>query len=218
MELNDDIYDDKAAWQEAQIAQDKAIEQQREKARKKRARAARKAQRKLERLYQALSEQEALSDFEQAFGQSVLERLNKYDAAFCDLEKGRADQALSYGQKSVLAAMQKKLKDLERQPASDHNTASHHYTASRHDSAPEISQGHAITPRKPQSGLARKLTQPNTISSRVEDSKFQPRNTPSMQPCHHGKDNKDGPEIASEIISEATNVTSLSEFRKSRRA
>ena len=188
MELNDDIYDDKAAWQEAQIAQDKAIEQQREKARKKRARAARKAQRKLERLYQALSEQEALSDFEQAFGQSVLERLNKYDAAFCDLEKGRADQALSYGQKSVLAAMQKKLKDLERQPASDHNTVS------RHDPAPEISQGHDITSR----------------------------NTPSMQPCHHGKDNKDGPEIASEIISEAmsetTNVTSLSEFRKSRRA
>ena len=184
MELNDDIYNNKAAWQEAQIAQDKAIEQQREKARKKRARAARKAQRKLERLYQALSEQEALSDFEQAFGQSVLERLNKYDAAFCDLEKGRADQALSYGQKSVLAAMQKKLKDLERQPASDHNTASHH------DTSPEISQGHDTTPRK----------------------------TSSVQPFHHGKDNKDEPEITSETISKADNVTSLSEFRKSRRA
>ena len=179
MELNDDIYDDKAAWQEAQIAQDRAIEQQREKARKKRARAARKAQRKLERLYQALSDQEALSDFEQAFGQSVLERLNKYDAAFCDLEKGRADQALSYGQKSVLAAMQKKLKDLERQPASDHNTAS------CHDSAPEISQRYDIAPR----------------------------NSPTMQPCHDDKDNMDKPEITSK----ATNVTSLSEFRKSRR-
>ena len=104
---------DKQQWQAEQAQRDAALEKQRDKARKTRERAARNAQRKLERLHRSLSEHGDITEFEDEFGQSVLERLGKFGAAFHDLEKGRPGDALSFAQRSVVAAMNKKVKSLK---------------------------------------------------------------------------------------------------------
>ncbi|MEP1230927.1 MAG: hypothetical protein ABJG88_09655, partial [Litorimonas sp.] len=105
---------DKQQWQAKQAAHDAAMEKQRDKERKTRERAARNAQRKLERLHRTLTENGEISDFEDEFGQSVLERLDKFGSAFHDREKGRPGDALSFAQKSVVATMNKKVKSLKK--------------------------------------------------------------------------------------------------------
>ncbi len=102
---------DKQQWQAEQQARDAAFEKQREKERKTRERSARNVQRKLQRLRRTLSETDNLSDWEDEFSGSVADRLDKYGAAFHDLEKGRPGDALSFAQKRVVAALNKKAKD-----------------------------------------------------------------------------------------------------------
>lgn len=109
---------DKQQWQAEQAARDSALEKQREKERKTRERAARNARRKLERLHRTLSEKGEITEFENEFGESVVERLDKFGSAFNDREKGRPGDALSFAQKRVVAAMNKKVKDLKKKPAS----------------------------------------------------------------------------------------------------
>ena len=108
---------DKQQWQVEQAARDSAIEKQREKERKTRERAARNARRKLERLHKTLSEKGEITDFENEFGESVVDRLDKFGSAFNDREKGRPGDALSFAQKRVVAAMNKKVKDLKKKPS-----------------------------------------------------------------------------------------------------
>lgn len=102
---------DKQQWQAEQAARDAALEKQREKERKARERSARNAKRKLERLRVKLSETDDLTDWEEEFSESVSERLEKYGSAFQDREKGRPGDALSFAQKRVVAALNKKAKD-----------------------------------------------------------------------------------------------------------
>lgn len=101
---------DKRQWQEEQAARDAALEVQREKWAKAKARAARNAQRKIDRLARKLSEQGDLTDWEEEFTGSVGERLDKFGSAFQDPEKGRPADALSFAQKRVVAALNKKAK------------------------------------------------------------------------------------------------------------
>jgi len=108
---------DKQQWQAEQAVRDSVIEKQREKERKTRERAARNARRKLERLHKTLSDKGEITDFENEFGESVVERLDKFGSAFNDREKGRPGDALSFAQKRVVAAMNKKVKDLKKKPA-----------------------------------------------------------------------------------------------------
>jgi len=110
---------DKQQWQAEQAARDSAHEKQREKERKTRERAARNARRKLERLHKTLSDKGEITDFENEFGESVVERLDKFGSAFHDREKGRPGDALSFAQKRVVAAMNKKVKELKKKPAQD---------------------------------------------------------------------------------------------------
>ena len=110
---------DKKQWQAEQAARDADLEKQRDKERKTRERAARNAQRKLERLHRKLLETGDITDFENEFGQSVLQRLDKFGSAFNDLEKGRPGDALSFAQKSVVAAMNKKVKALKKKATPD---------------------------------------------------------------------------------------------------
>lgn len=105
---------DKHEWQAEQAQRDAALDKQREKERKARERSARNARRKLERLHKTLSETGEITDFEDEFGESVVERLGKYGSAFQDREKGRPGDALSFAQKRVMAAMNKKVKDLKK--------------------------------------------------------------------------------------------------------
>ena len=105
---------DKHEWQAEQTARDAALDKQRDKERKARERSARNARRKLERLHKTLSDKGEISDFEDEFGESVIERLDKYGSAFQDREKGRPGDALSFAQKRVMAAMNKKVKDLKK--------------------------------------------------------------------------------------------------------
>jgi hypothetical protein len=112
---------DKQQWQAEQAARDSAIEKQREKEQKTRERAARNAKRKLERLHKTLSEKGEITDFENEFGESVVERLDKYGSAFNDREKGRPGDALSFAQKRVVAAMNKKVKELKKKPSDDND-------------------------------------------------------------------------------------------------
>ncbi|WP_409433116.1 hypothetical protein ACJ3XI_01080 [Litorimonas sp. RW-G-Af-16] len=107
---------DKQQWQAEQAARDAALEKQRDKERKARERSARNARRKLERLHRTLSEKDAITEFENEFGESVLERLDEFGSAFHDLEKGRPGDALSFAQKRVVAAMNKKVKELKSKP------------------------------------------------------------------------------------------------------
>ena len=108
---------DRREWQAEQAARDSALEKQREKERKTRERAARNARRKLERLHKTLTDKGEITDFENEFGESVVERLDKFGSAFNDREKGRPGDALSFAQKRVVAAMNKKVKDLKKKPA-----------------------------------------------------------------------------------------------------
>lgn len=112
---------DKQQWQAEQFARDSALEKQREKERKTRERAARNARRKLERLHRTLTDKGEITDFENEFGESVVERLDKFGSAFNDREKGRPGDALSFAQKRVVAAMNKKVKELKKKPADDNN-------------------------------------------------------------------------------------------------
>lgn len=104
---------DKQEWQAEQAARDSALEKQREKHAKIRERSARNARRKLERLHRTLTEKGEITEFENEFGESVVERLDKFGSAFHDREKGRPGDALSFAQKRVMAAMNKKVKDLK---------------------------------------------------------------------------------------------------------
>lgn len=102
---------DKQQWQADQAARDALLDKEREKHRKARERSARNAQRKLERLRRSLGEAGELSDWEDEFSESVTERLDKYGSAFHDLQKGRPGDALSFAQKRVVAALNKKAKE-----------------------------------------------------------------------------------------------------------
>ena len=110
---------DKQQWQAEQSARDSALEKQREKERKTRERAARNARRKLERLHRTLTDKGEITEFENEFGESVVERLDKFGSAFHDREKGRPGDALSFAQKRVVAAMNKKVKELKKKTAQD---------------------------------------------------------------------------------------------------
>jgi len=80
---------------------------------KARQRSANNAKRKIARLHAKLTELGHISEFEDEFGESVLDRLEKYGSAFHDPEKGRAGDALSSAQRQVVARMNKKLKELK---------------------------------------------------------------------------------------------------------
>jgi len=108
---------DKESWQAEQAARDAAQEAYRNKMSEARARSAANAKRKIARLHAKLTELGHISDFEDEFGESVLERLDKYGSAFRDREKGRAGDALSIAQKQVVARMKKKLKELKAKQA-----------------------------------------------------------------------------------------------------
>lgn len=112
---------DKQQWQAEQAARDSALEKQRAKESKTRERAARNAKRKLERLHKTLSDKGEITDFENEFGESVVERLDKYGSAFNDREKGRPGDALSFAQKRVMAAMNKKVKQLKSKSVETHD-------------------------------------------------------------------------------------------------
>lgn len=104
---------DKQQWQAEQVARDEAQTAFRDKMAKARERSARNARRKIARLHDKLTELGHISDFEDEFGESVLDRLEKYGSAFHDPEKGRAGDALSMAQRQVVARMNKKVKDLK---------------------------------------------------------------------------------------------------------
>lgn len=104
---------DREIWQAEQAAQDEAQTAYRDKMAKARERSARNAKRKIARLHAKLTELGHISEFEDEFGESVLERLEKFGSAFNDLEKGRAGDALSIAQRQVVARMNKKVKDLK---------------------------------------------------------------------------------------------------------
>lgn len=105
---------DKRQWQEEQAARDEALDAQRAKWAKAKERAARNAQRKIDRLARKLSEQGKLTDWEEEFTESVGERLDKFGSAFQDPEKGRPADALSFAQKKVVAALNKKAKETKK--------------------------------------------------------------------------------------------------------
>ncbi|MDB2437765.1 hypothetical protein N9W89_03545 [Hellea sp.] len=146
---------DKQQWQAEQSARDTAIEKQREKERKTRERAARNARRKLERLHRTLSDKGEITDFENEFGESVVERLDKFGSAFHDREKGRPGDALSFAQKRVVAAMNKKVKELKKKPT-DNNDPDKDYvrtadrcknTDKKHGSSFKSKKKSSFTPR-----------------------------------------------------------------------
>lgn len=111
---------DKETWQAEQAARDEAQTAYYDKMSRARVRSAANAKRKISRLHAKLTELGHISDFEDEFGESVLERLDKYGSAFNDREKGRAGDALSIAQKQVVARMNKKVKELKaKQRAGD---------------------------------------------------------------------------------------------------
>ena len=131
---------DKKQWQEEQAARDAALERQREKQAKARERSARNARRKIERLHRTLTDKGEISDFENEFGESIVERLDKFGSAFHDLEKGRPGDALSFAQKRVVAAMNKKVKELKKKPlSSDDPDADYERTADSWKTKPKSS-------------------------------------------------------------------------------
>lgn len=103
---------DRENWQAEQSARDEADAAYRDKMSRARERSAANAKRKIARLHAKLTELGHISEFEDEFGESVLERLDKFGSAFHDREKGRAGDALSIAQKQVVARMKKKVKDL----------------------------------------------------------------------------------------------------------
>lgn len=104
---------DRETWQAEQAERDQAETAYRDKMARARERSASNAKRKIMRLHAKLTELGHISDFEDEFGESVLERLDKYGSAFNDLEKGRAGDALSIAQKQVVVRMNKKVKELK---------------------------------------------------------------------------------------------------------
>ena len=131
---------DKKQWQEEQAARDAALERQREKQAKARERSARNARRKIERLRRTLTDKGEISDFENEFGESIVERLDKFGSAFHDREKGRPGDALSFAQKRVVAAMNKKVKELKKKPlSSDDPDADYERTADLWKNKPKSS-------------------------------------------------------------------------------
>jgi len=104
---------DKEQWQAEQEVRNSAQSAYRDKMAKARERSANNAKRKIARLHAKLTELGHISEFEDEFGESVLERLEKFGSAFHDLEKGRAGDALSAAQKQVVSRMNKKVKDLK---------------------------------------------------------------------------------------------------------
>ncbi len=149
---------DKQQWQADQASRDSAIEKQREKERKTRERAARNARRKLERLHKTLSDKGEITDFENEFGESVVERLDKFGSAFHDREKGRPGDALSFAQKRVVAAMNKKVKDLKKKPVDDGNSNNEYErTADRWKNA------------EPKTGSSFKSKKKNSFTPRVRN-------------------------------------------------
>lgn len=140
---------DKQHWQEQQAAQDAALTKQREKWAKTKARAARNAQRKITRLSKKLSESGDLTEWEEEFAGSVSERLDKFGSAFQDPQLGRPADALSFSQKKVVAALNKKAKDQKTKArASENNEAE---PAEKPDYKPRSSF-------KPKSGFKSKKT------------------------------------------------------------
>ena len=99
---------DKAQWQAEQAERDRIAEREREKWAKARARSARNAKRKIERLKSKLESSGNLTDWEEEFSESVGVRLETYGSAFQDRAKGRPGDALSFAQKRVVAALNKK--------------------------------------------------------------------------------------------------------------
>lgn len=104
---------DKEQWQAEEEAREVARSAYRDKMSKARERSASNAKRKIARLHTKLTELGHISEFEDEFGESVLERLEKYGSAFHDPEKGRAGDALSMAQRQVVNRMNRKLKDLK---------------------------------------------------------------------------------------------------------
>jgi len=104
---------DREEWQNEQAVREQAETAYRDKMARARERSASNAKRKIARLHAKLTELGHISDFEDEFGESVLERLNKFGSAFHDLEKGRAGDALSIAQKQVVARMNRKVKELK---------------------------------------------------------------------------------------------------------
>ncbi|GAB4542254.1 MAG: hypothetical protein Tsb0010_19320 [Parvularculaceae bacterium] len=82
---------------------------------KARARRRAKALREIARIEDKIAEQgeDALSDWEREFLSSVKGRLEEYDAAFRDPEKGAASEALSFRQQTKLREVKKKAKESE---------------------------------------------------------------------------------------------------------
>jgi len=121
---------DKLQWQEDQAARDAAQTTYRNKMQKARVRSAANAKRKIARLHAKLTELGHISDFEDEFGESVLERLEKFGSAFNDRELGRAGDALSTAQRQVVARMNRKVKELKRkaQAPDDTNDTDSDYT------------------------------------------------------------------------------------------
>jgi len=112
---------DRENWQAEQVARDEAQGAYRDKMARARERSAANAKRKIARLHAKLTELGHISEFEDEFGESVLERLDKFGSAFHDREKGRAGDALSIAQKQVVARMNKKVKDLKAKQAAGQN-------------------------------------------------------------------------------------------------
>jgi len=105
---------DKKQWQEQSLVRDIENDKVKIKLDKARKRAARKAKTKLSRLHKDLSDLGQITDFEDEFGESVLERLDTFGSAFYDLQKGNMSDALSFAQKRVVLAMTKKVKDIKK--------------------------------------------------------------------------------------------------------
>lgn len=104
---------DRDTWQAEQSARDEAETTYRDKMARARERSAANAKRKVARLHAKLTELGHISEFEDEFGESILERLDKFGSAFNDLEKGRPGDALSIAQKQVVARMNRKVKELK---------------------------------------------------------------------------------------------------------
>ena len=122
---------DRQEWQRQQAARDAELDKQREREAKARERSARNARRKLERLHRTLKESGDLTEFEDEFGESVAERLDKFGAAFANPELGRPGDALSASQKRVVAAMNRKVKDAKARRLKGPDTAASGDTSER---------------------------------------------------------------------------------------
>ena len=115
---------DKKQWQDQILVKDAEAEKLKVKLDKARKRSARKAKTKLSRLHKDLSDLGEISDFEDEFGESVLDRLDKFGSAFYNSEKGNLSDALSFAQKRVLSAMTKKVKNLKNPKSATNETIS----------------------------------------------------------------------------------------------